>query len=306
MSGNNRDLLASQVTGDLSVATELGDINAALTWDGAIASLNGTAFDQIQLQGQVPVDLATLSLGALDVRLQANAIALGPLLPATAPISGIVDADARLFGTLDNLQLEGSVALPNLVAAGLTFAPLQGSLGGSASSGLALNLTASNQPDTLALRVDAQGNPLSATLIQGETSARFERVENLLLTRIEALPLALLNPFVPGGGIAGQIDSDFRLDLANLSARGSLLATNPSWNGRQLSSLQGNFAYADQTLELSDSEFGLEDSRYRLSARLDARTATPQLEAHLSTETGDLASIRRFMLWQDWSDLASP
>lgn len=306
VSGNNRDLLASQVVGDLSVATEHGDINAALTWNGVIASLNGTAFEQIQLQGQVPVDLATLSVGELDFRLQANAVALEPLLPATAPISGRVEATARLFGPLDNLQLEGTIALPNLVAAGLAFAPLRGNLDGTAATGLALNLTASEQPDVLALRLDAQGNPLSATLIQGETSARFERVDNLLLTRVEALPLALLNPFIPGGGVAGQLDSDFRLDLENLSARGSLLATNPSWNGRQLSELQGNFVYADQTLELSNTEFGLEDSRYRLSARLDGRSATPQLEARLSTETGDLASLRRFMLWQNWSDLASP
>ncbi|WP_017325436.1 translocation/assembly module TamB domain-containing protein [Synechococcus sp. PCC 7336] len=340
LAGNTADLSLAGLRGSGPITlTQLaglpGAISAHLVWDGAgITVSNGDALGLVAISGRIPVNPYTLAIGSVNLTISTTDLSLEQLpqrlpdlLPEILPkfpFRGRLNLKGELTGTPDALQLSAQTSLLDLVAAGLEFSPLQGTVTWQSARGASLDLTGSSAspdlpPDRIALQLGPDFIPQSFQLRQGITEAIGDRQGNQFQVQLTQLPLALLTVLAPGY-FGGSLDSNFTIDWEARAVAGHFSADRPHWSGLRASRLQGDFAWDNNRLALANGEFSLDNSLYSINGaivlpsntgtivrrgqRVRSQPVPAEIDLNLSTQTGSLEDLLTALDWQEWSDVA--
>lgn len=298
------------------VATVPGPIAARVQWDGqAVTITDGTAIERVSLNGRIPFNAKTQTIGPLDIDVSVAQLPLTeiPQLQASIPASGVFSLNGRLTGTPDTLQLDSQIDLQQFQAGGLTFATLQGPLQWQPGAvGINLDLRApaatAETGDRVALQLEPDFTPVSFAVRQGQIEALGQQAEDNpdeFEVQLQQIPLALASALTPGD-IAGILSGNFRINFLTQSVNGRVQADQLAWSGLRLRQLQTGFDFSDRQLTLADGEIAFADSLYRFdgSATLPANRE-PAFDLRLATDNGSLQDLIQTLHLRQWNDLTS-
>ena len=316
------DGLAAAASLSPQLANVRAPLEASLEWDGrdllvsrletAGLSANGTItpiFSGPEAPGIAAIDLA---IAASDYALTALPIDFPPVLALT----GQATFDGRLTGTPSDLNLQGDLALANLALNDLVFDPL---LAGDVqfSSREGLNLELLGQEDEIVVTYDVQPRQLNFRVQADEAVAIGQTEGDLLQTQIYNFPISVLNippdEANPYGPLRGEVTfATATVDLRDLSTVGQVDVANLGFGYFSVDRVFGGFAYADGVASVNNGEIRMTDRNprgevldtriYELSGRF-AVAGTPQLQAAISTEEGQLQDILEILKVSEIADL---
>jgi len=272
--------------------------------DAAATGFNASGFIGVQLAGAP-------GISDLDLNVQLQDYALTDL-PATLPpnvqVAGTADFAGRITGTLDAINVAGSLGLNNLAVNQLAFEPR---LAGTVNYGLnrGLDLDVSGTQDRIAVQLDGQNRPNSFLVRQGETVAQGQRQGDRLLASLDNFPLEVLN-LAPAaelglgtvGGIAnGRFDINIA-DLSNPAVIGEIAIAQPSLDYISADSLTARFRYFDGAAVLEAGELKRGESRYLLSGDYNPYAET-QFQGKITAAPGRVEDIFAALQWFELTDL---
>lgn len=273
--------------------------------DATATGFNADGFIGVQLAG-------TPGISNLDLNVQLQDYALTDL-PATLPpnvqVAGTADFAGRITGTLDAINVAGSLGLNNLAVNQLAFEPR---LSGTVDYGLnrGLDLDISGTQDRIAVQLDEQNRPNSFLVQQGETVAQGQRQGDRLLATLENFPLEVLNlapaaelGLGPVGGVAnGRFDINIA-DLSNPAVIGEVVIAQPSLDYISADSLTARFRYFDGAAVLEAGELKRGGSRYLLSGNYNPYAET-QFQGKVTAAPGRVEDIFTALQWFELADLS--
>ncbi|NER81489.1 MAG: hypothetical protein F6K42_18365, partial [Leptolyngbya sp. SIO1D8] len=316
------DGLATAAALSPQLASMRSPLNASLEWDGRILQVNSLETAGLFASGTVTPQLSgpgAPGIAAIDLALSARDYALSALPVSFPPLIGLVGEatfDGRLTGTPDNLNLDGSMRLTNLALNELVFDPiLAGDVQFSSQSGLAVSLL--GQQDRITVNYDVPARQLDFH-VQASDAIAIGRTEgDLLQTQVYNFPLSALNippaETSPYGVLRGEVTfATATVNLQNLNTVGQVNINDLGLGYFSVDRVFGGFTYADGVVALNNGEIRMADKNargeviatrlYDLSGRYNFNQ-TPQIQAALSTEEGELRDILSILKITELADL---
>jgi translocation and assembly module TamB len=224
-------------------------LTAAIRWNGdRLVVENATTPNfaagapGVQAEGTIAVQLegaGAPAIAGLNLDVQARGYDLQDLpfqLPNNIQLAGTADFVGEVTGSLTNLNVVGtqgrnSLALRNFALNGNRFeSPLRGNLAYRTGRGLDLNVQ--GRQDVIALRTDANNQPIAFNIRQGENVASGRQQDGVLIVNSNSFSLGLLSNFAGGSGvaippIAGNLRTEgLRVNLADQSVSGRIEIDN--------------------------------------------------------------------------------
>ncbi|MGI0491769.1 translocation/assembly module TamB domain-containing protein [Alkalinema pantanalense CENA528] len=219
---------ALRLTGDTRFSEGISIIKqpivAQIDWDGQKVNVRQATAPGFRASGAVFANLTGKpELTGLDLNVQAQGVQITDLplaLPPIAQITGSSDFNGRLTGSPTAPTVIGNVGVNGLVVNGIAFAPMVGGINLQTGRGMQLNLAGSG--DRVALLLDGQFQPLTASVKRGTMEIEGRKSGSLFQVAIQQVPLA---------------------ELRNLGLESSLAALKPQLGNLQLGGLlSGNVA----------------------------------------------------------------
>ena len=288
-------------------------LTASVRWLGdrvQIVEANATGFNA---DGFIGVQLAgTPGISNLDVNVQLQDYALTDLpvaLPSNVRVAGTADFDGAITGTLNAINVVGSLGLNNLAVNELAFEPrLAGTVDYGLNQGLDLDIAGTQ--DRIAVELDSQNRPNSFLVRQGDTVAQGQRQGDRLLATLQNFPLEVLNlapaanlGLGPVGGVAnGRFDINIA-DLSNPAVLGEVAIAQPSLDYISADSLTAKFRYFDGVAVLEEGELRRGGSRYLLSGNYNPYTDT-QFQGKITAAPGRVEDIFTALQWYELTDVS--
>ena len=295
-------------------------LDANLAWDGRQLQIERLETAGLFAQGTVTPSLEgpnTPTIAAVNLALSARDYDLSTLpvtLPPLLGLSGQANFEGRLTGTPQNLNFVGDAALIDLALNDLVFDPrLAGDINFSTAEGLAVSLL--GEQDEISVDYDPGTRSLDATVRAGEAIALAETEGSLLQAQLYNFPISVLN--IPPansqyGSLRGNIEfANAAVNLDTLATTGQFDVQNLGIGFYSVDRLFGGFAYADGIARLTEGEIlmadrdargqVLETRAYELSGRY-IFGQTPQLQATLTTDEGELQDIFEVLKIQELAD----
>ncbi|HEY9889737.1 MAG TPA: translocation/assembly module TamB domain-containing protein, partial [Candidatus Obscuribacterales bacterium] len=264
-------------------------------------------------------------IAAIDLGITADNYALASLplsLPPVLGLAGEADFRGRLTGTPSNLNFAGDLALANLALNDLVFDPLlTGAVDFSSQAGLTVALlgppVTAGPRDEITVAFQPQPRQLDFTVRAGEAIATGTTEGDLLIATLEQFPISVLNlppSDSPYGSLRGQVTSaNATINLTNLNTVGRFDVANLGIGYYSVAGLSGGFAYAGGTARLTEGQIVMVDRNARGEAIGDRRlydlsgrysfNQTPQLQATLATDQGELRDIFEVLKIRELADL---
>ena len=317
------DGLATVANLSPQLASVRSPLDANLEWDGRILQVNRLETAGLSANGTITPLLSgseAPGIAAIDLAIAAQDYALAALpidIPPVLALVGQASFDGRLAGTPSDLTLVGDLSLANLALNDLVFDPLlTGDVRFSTREGLAVELL--GQQDEIVVTYDLEPRQLNFRVQADEAVAIGETEGDLLAARVYNFPISALNippeENNPYGPMRGEVTfANATINLRDLSTVGQATIANLGVGYFTIDRIFGGFTYDDGIVGVNNGEIRLSDrtsrdnlsdpdlwdeataissrSRiYNLSGRY-ALTGTPQIQASISTNEGQLRDI---------------
>ena len=312
---DNLNPAAIQAEGDLRLSQGIAIITQPLTasvrWLGdrlqilqaSATGFRGDGFIFAQLAGTPAIDRLDLNVDLNNYRLSE--------LPVTIPpqfqVAGTTDFSGKITGALEDLTIAGRLGLNHLAVNSFAFEQrLAGDLRFVLNQGLSLDVA--GLQDRIAVQLDERNRPRSFYIRQQDTIAQGQSQGDRLLASLDNFPLMALNlrPAANLGPVAGQLNGNFDINLANLSnpaVIGDVAISNPAIDYISADSLKARFRYINGAVTLDqEAELAFRNSLYLLGGSYNPGT-DPQLRASVRTEQGRVEDIFALLQWFELADL---
>ncbi|WAL58448.1 translocation/assembly module TamB domain-containing protein [Thermocoleostomius sinensis] len=294
----------------LAVITE--PLTASVRWLGdrlQIVQATAPGFDASGFVGIQFADAPGIADLNVNVRLQDYALTDLPVeIPPTVQLAGTADLDGQITGTLDALNVAGSLGLNNLAVNQLAFEPrLAGTVTYRTAQGL--NLDVAGTQDRIAVVLDDRNRPVSFFVQQNETIAEGRTEGDRLLATLQNFPLEILN-LTPAadlglGAVGGIANGRFDVNIADLSrpiVTGEVAIANPSIDYITADTLTARFRYFDGVAVLDEGELRRGGSRYQLAGIYNPQAIT-QFQGKITAAPGRVEDIFAALQWFELADL---
>lgn len=303
---SNPNLANLAAVGQVQFSQGLAGIEQPLTanigWNGERLVVENAKSRDVTASGYITVNAkgaGTPEITGLNLNVLAKNYSLQNLptkLPSAIALSGKADFNGKITGNLSVPNLQGQVALRDLVVNKLAFESLlSGNLTTQRGSGLQLDVT--GKQDRIALKLDANNRPNNFLVNwRGATATGEARGENLI-AKVDNLPLTALNltppsnPLMGTGGIGGLLTGDFQLNQKTFATVGKIAIANPQVGNIKGNSLNATFDYSNGKLTLTDSSFIKNKSTYAFAGSIIATAKTPQIQGKFTATQGDIQDI---------------
>ncbi|MBE7385293.1 MAG: translocation/assembly module TamB domain-containing protein [Leptolyngbya sp. SIO1E4] len=315
------DGLATAASLSPQLARSRSPLTASLEWDGQqiqVDSLetaglfaSGTITPRLSGPGAPSIAAVDLALSARDYALSALPVAFPPALALT----GQATFDGRLTGTPDDLNLVGSLQLANLALNDLIFDPLlAGDVQFSSQEGLAVSLL--GQQDEISVNYDLPSRQVNFRVQASDAIATGETEGDLLQTQLYNFPISALNippaDSSPYGALRGEVTfATAAINLRDFTTVGQLDVRDLGWGYLSVDRVFGGFNYANGVAALNNGEIRMADTDargeviatriYDFSGRYGFNQ-TPQIQATVSTEAGELRDILKVLKITELAD----
>jgi translocation and assembly module TamB len=331
-------------------------LTAAFRWNGDRILVNNAitpGFNAgepgVQAEGAIAVQLegtGAPAITGLDLAVQARGYDLRDLpiaLPNNIQLAGSADFVGDITGTPTAPNVVGSrgrnsLTLRNFALNGNRFeSPLNGNLVYKAGQGT--DLYVSGQQDVLALRTDANNQPIAFNIRQGENIASGRQQNGTLIVDSNSFSLGLLGNLAAGSGvvlppIAGTVRTQgLRVNLRDQSVVGRIEIDNPlidplsrriaagenrystpKFGTLQGSKFIGDIRYQNGVATLSNGELQqgvVRNGKFEVTSRflIDGRFTTgadPQVDAKLTIAEGSrIQDVFRTVQLYDINDVTT-
>ena len=314
------DGLATLAGTNAALAQSRSPLDASLAWDGRQLQIERLETAGLFASGTVTPQFTgpnAPSIAAIDLGLIAENYDLATLpvnLPPVLGLEGQADFQGRLTGTPSNLNFAGDLALANLALNDLIFEPLlAGDVNFSSQNGLVVSLL--GVEDEISVNFDPQPRQLDVTVRAGESVAIATTEGNLLQAQLYSFPISVLN-LPPAdseyGSLRGQVEfANATVNLNDFSTTGQFDIQNLGIGFYSVDRLFGGFSYADGVARLANGQILMADRNvrgeaiatrtYNVSGRYSFNQS-PQLQATLSTDAGELRDVLEVLKIQELAD----
>ncbi|MGD1942414.1 MAG: translocation/assembly module TamB domain-containing protein [Leptolyngbyaceae cyanobacterium] len=314
------DGLATLAGTNAALAQSRSPLDASLAWDGRQLQIESLETAGLFASGTVTPQFTgpnAPSIAAIDLGLIAENYDLATLpvtLPPVLGLEGQADFQGRLTGTPSNLNFAGDLALANLALNDLVFEPLlAGDVNFSSQNGLVVSLL--GVEDEISVTFDPQPRQLDVTVRAGESVAIATTEGDLLQAQLYSFPISALN-LPPAdseyGSLRGQVEfANATVNLNDFSTTGQFDIQNLGIGFYSVDRLFGGFSYADGVARLANGQILMADRdvrgeaiatrTYDVSGRYSLNQS-PQLQATLSTEAGELRDVLEVLKIQELAD----
>ncbi len=206
------------------------------------------------------------------------------LLPGEA-LTGNVDNDVVLTGTLDNINADGQISFNQGSFRGILLTKAQGKY--------------QRKNGQTEIKDFSVSSPSLNVKLKGVLTANEDLDFDIVADDIDVQKLRLQLPYpVSGqakfiGKLQGNVDAP--------KFNGQLTADSVAFNGRNLEKVDGKINYGNDVVDLTSFSFNQEKSSFSLSA--NANIKTKQIQGNLDVKDGQLASILKILnVDQNWID----
>ena len=310
LSGSVSDLRPQAISGQLQVGFQLGTVAVR---ENNPEDLGGVLMDITLGNGNWQV-LAQLQ----NANLQELVPGLPQLPGQTAPldVAGRLDGAIAVTGgwqefTPINIAIqEGAMQVSGFQVGDRRYDPIISGPITADKEGVLVQLSGQTQldpsrpQDGLSLRLTPELSPQAFALQLGNTAARGLLENKLWDIDLENFPLAMLNlePVGDRGRLQGELTATVTTDPRGSLVSGALGIRDPSLGLTQADTLQGEFIWANQVLQLDGVELQQGDSRYGFDGSITA-TEDPQFAGALKIYQGDIQQILEALRWFNLDDV---
>ncbi len=286
-------------------------VTATIGWDGGKLIVHATATD-LNADGYITANANAAgipSITGLNLNVQAKNLNLQNLplkLPSVVALAGKADFNGRITGNLPIPNLQGQLALRDLLVNKLAFEPaLDGNIQLVKGQGLELNLT--GKRDRIALNLDANNHPNSFLVQWQQAVASGQSQGDNLAVKVDNFPLTALNIKVPGntilapGAIAGIFTGNFQVNQKTFAVAGDAAIAKPQLGRIIGDRLVAQFRYGDGKATLINSEFDKGKSVYAFTGS-GQLSKPPQLQGKLTVSQGQIQDILTALQFFDIQD----
>ncbi|GBE95081.1 translocation/assembly module TamB domain-containing protein [Nostoc cycadae] len=277
-------------------------LTAAIAWNGEKLAINQLTAPGLNVTGDIAANANKAGIPeitALNLNVQAQDYNLQQLpinLPNQVAVKGKVDFNGRVTGKLPLPNVNGKIALRDLVVQNIAFEPL---LTGSIDSaqGRGLNLDLIGNRDRIALNLDGNNRPQSFLVQWQDAVAKGQFQGNNIALNVQNFPLQILNVSVPPalrlgtGKVAGLISGDLQVNPQTFLANGNLAIAQPKIGRIQGDQLTAQFNYANGKATLTSSKFVKGSSIYAFAGSFGQTPRGPQLQGKLNVSQGKIQDV---------------
>ncbi|MBE9116479.1 translocation/assembly module TamB domain-containing protein [Lusitaniella coriacea LEGE 07157] len=311
-------------------------LTAAFNWNGNRLRIDRATATGLSASGYIDPNLTALRRGQIgldlikQVNLDVNAQNLNlprlfeqgkdlitlPTNIATVvnqtDVAGRADFDGNIRGTLRAPQIQGTLALRNVVINDLALDPIvSGPVAFVPGEGGSLRLVGTD--DKVALDLGADYKPNSFLLEIGEFAATGVRQGDIFAINARQFPLALAKKIAPSSllptrlasqPLSGQLSGNFNVNLNTLAASGTITVENPLLSRISGDRFTTSFQYANGAVAIEDAKFVQGETQYLLSGRIIPQGKDVLFDAELSIEEGQIQDILTTIQIFDITDFA--
>ncbi|MGI8501591.1 MAG: translocation/assembly module TamB domain-containing protein [Hassallia sp.] len=276
-------------------------LNAAIAWNGQKLTIVQATAPDLKASGDIFVNTQASipQITNLNLNIQAQNYNLQQLplkLPNTVALAGKADFSGQVTGKLPLPNVQGQLNLRDLVVNNLAFEPV---LSGKVESvqGRGLNLNLAGTRDRIAFNLNENNRPESF-LVQWQQASVVGRSQgDNLAVQVRDFPLRVLKLNPPpnirlgSGAIAGLISGDLQVNQRTFATTGNINVDKPKVGRIEGDRFAAQFSYNNGVGTLTDSEFAKGKSRYGFSGTFKQTGKTPQLQAKVSINQGNIQDV---------------
>ncbi|MCW6038699.1 translocation/assembly module TamB domain-containing protein [Spirulina subsalsa FACHB-351] len=305
-------------------------LTAQFAWDGQQLNLQQVqAGQQLTAQGTVNLDGQALqrgdfsppviqgfnlTVGLNDLPLNRIPPEIATLDPDLLTLAGTASFNGQVSGTLNQPQIQGSLALNNLAVNDLPFDPsLAGSVRILAGQGGVVDLQGTRQ-DRVYAELGSGYLPTTFDLRLNAMAATGQTTGNLLTAQVEQFPLALaksliplhlLPPTIATQPLSGDLSGEVNLNWATGELGSAIAITQPTLGPLSGQQFTGTLQWHNGILALKDGQFRNGITTYNLNGQVTPLTPNPQFQVTLAVDNGDLQDIITTLNLFDLVDLTN-
>jgi translocation and assembly module TamB len=276
-------------------------LNAAIAWNGQKLTIVQATAPDLNVSGDIFVNAKASipEITNLNLNVQAQNYNLQQLplkLPNAVALAGKADFSGQITGKLPLPNVAGQLNLRDLVVNNLAFEPV---LSGKVESvqGRGLNLNLAGTRDRIALNLNANNRPESFLVQWQQASAIGRSQGDNLAVQVRDFPLQVLKLNPPPnirlgvGAIAGLISGDLEVNQRTFATTGNINVDKPEVGRIKGDRFAAQFSYNNGIATLTDSEFVKGNSRYAFSGTFNQTGKTPQLQAKVNINQGNIQDV---------------
>ncbi|MBW4448534.1 MAG: translocation/assembly module TamB domain-containing protein [Spirirestis rafaelensis WJT71-NPBG6] len=276
-------------------------LNAAIAWNGQKLTIVQATAPDLKASGDIFVNTqaSTPQITNLNLNVQAQNYNLQQLplnLPNAVALAGKADFSGQITGKLPLPNVQGQLNLRDLVVNNLAFEPV---LSGKVESmqGRGLNLNLAGTRDRIAFNLNANNRPESFVVQWQQALAIGRSQGDNLAVQVRDFPLQVLKLNPPPnirlgvGAIAGLISGDLEVNQRTFATTGNISIDQPKVGRIEGDRFAAQFSYNNGRGTLTDSEFVKGNSRYAFSGSFNQSGNTPQLQAKVNVNQGNIQDV---------------
>ncbi len=283
-------------------------LNAAIAWNGQKLTIVKATAPDLNVSGDIFVNAnaSIPQITNLNLNVQAQNYNLQQLpfkLPYAVALAGKADFSGQVTGKLPLPNVVGQLSLRDFVVNSLAFEPvLSGKVESVQGRGLNLDLVGRDainrvSTDRIAFNLDANNRPESFVVQWQQASAIGRSQGDNLAVQVRNFPLQVLKLNPPPnirlgtGAIAGLITGDLEVNQRTFATTGNINIDKPEIGRIKGDRFFAQFNYNNGVATLADSEFAKGNSRYAFSGTLKQNGKTPQLQAKVNINQGNIQDV---------------
>jgi translocation and assembly module TamB len=276
-------------------------LNAAIAWNGQKLTIVQATAPDLNVSGDIFVNAnaSIPEITNLNLNVQAQNYNLQQLpfkLPNAVALAGKADFSGQITGKLPLPNVAGQLNLRDFVVNNLAFEPV---LSGKVESvqGRGLNLNLAGTRERIALNLNANNRPESFVVQWQQASAIGRSQGDNLAVQVRDFPLQVLKLNPPPnirlgvGAIAGLVSGDLEVNQRTFATTGNINIDKPKIGRIEGDRFAAQFSYNNGVGTLKNSEFAKGNSRYVFGGTFNQNGKTPQLQAQVSINQGNIQDV---------------
>ncbi|MBF2028987.1 MAG: translocation/assembly module TamB [Oscillatoriales cyanobacterium C42_A2020_001] len=240
----------------------------------------------LRLEGTPAITGLDLNVRLDDYNLQDFAVNL----PGNINYSGRTDFAGKITGTPTALNVNGNLALKQLIVNGVAFEPY---LSGKLQYGQGVRLDLRGQQDRIAAVLDSRFRPIAFEIRRGDAIAEGRTQGELLLVNVKNFPLALAqlpglsNQFSPSGTLNGT----FAVNLDRRTATGDIAIAQPGLGGYRADEFTGRINFANGIATLIGGQLRRGQTILQLDASANLFSPDPKFKGQINIAQGNIQDV---------------
>ncbi|BBD61523.1 hypothetical protein NIES2109_43510 [Nostoc sp. HK-01] len=303
---------AGQLRANQGVAQLAQPLTAQFQWNGKQIIVPRATTPGISANGAIAVQLpetGTPKIAGFNFNVLAQNFNLnntGVQVPGDIALSGFLDFNGQVTGTLETPQATGNIRLRNFNVSNLAFDPvLAGSVNFQGGQGGSLRLA--GVQDRIALNLDGNYRPTSFLLKRGQAISTGRTEGDNLIINAQQFPIALVGGFIPDNRLkplGGQLSGNLVVNLNNYALAGDVAISQPRVARVSAAEFRGSFNYANGSASLTNGLLRLRDSSIALSGNVQTGN-NPQFQVQANLVETRIQEILQAFNIYNFQDLST-